>query len=340
LKKKTFIIHLLIGVTLLSIPIISSPDFDKGLALFTVVPFLRNFLSYFLLVNFLFLHYYVIVPNFYIKKKWVLYSLVIVLSGVVVSYAPIWIIDLEEEMSRHVSPGHLERSNGFFSFFNIRNALIFQFFMVWILSLLLRLENQLTEIKNEKLITEVSYLKAQINPHFLFNTLNNIYSLTLTNSKKAPQAVLKLADMMRYIVSESSVDKVALKKELQYIGDYIDLQKLRMGEQVSLSFDVIGNSDGKQIAPIILIAYIENAFKYGVSPEVSSEIDVKITIKKDTIQLYVKNDIVAVEKLKATTKEGLKNTKKRLDVLYKNKYQLNIEKKQHKFEVNLLIDIS
>ncbi|WP_159017852.1 sensor histidine kinase [Algibacter sp. L3A6] len=342
MEKKTLIIHLLLGIALLGIPIVSSPDYNKGWLLFTVAPFLRNFFSYFLLVVFLFLHYYVIVPKFYLQKKWVLYGLLILACGFAVSYLPILVVDLGVD---HIRPNmqikHLQRPRGFLSVFNVTNALIFQFFMVWILSLLLRLENRLAEVKNEKLLSEVSYLKAQINPHFLFNTLNNIYSLTLTNSNKAPRAVLKLADMMRYIVTESSTDKVDLKKELQYIENYVELQKLRMGNQVDLQFQISGNCEGKEIGPIILITYIENAFKYGVSPEVPTKIDISITIKKNKIELFVKNDIVSVEEInKSATKEGLSNTQKRLDILYRNKYKLDIGEVQGKWEVNLLIDIA
>ena len=137
------------------------------------------------------------------------------------------------------------------------------FLLVIALAFLIKITNRLNEINTEKRNAEVSYLKAQINPHFLFNTLNSLYALTLQKSNEAPIAVLKLSGIMRYVVTESNREYVPLEKELNYIKDYIALQKLRLDPNVSLVFEIDGEPFGKAIAPLLLIPFIENAFKYG-----------------------------------------------------------------------------
>jgi len=160
------------------------------------------------------------------------------------------------------------------------------------ISFLIKLNQRLDTIKEEKQIAEISYLKAQINPHFLFNTLNSLYALTLEKSKEAPNAVLKLSSIMRYVVTESNQDFVPLEKEINYIKDYIDLQKLRIDKDANLKISIEGESKGKIIAPLIVIPFIENAFKYGINPDENSFIDIKIKIDSDNFLLNVKNSIV------------------------------------------------
>jgi LytS/YehU family sensor histidine kinase len=228
-----------------------------------------------------------------------------------------------------------------FDLFRFRESFLFQFLMIVILSLMLKLNDRLKVMKSEKLKSEVSYLKAQINPHFLFNTLNSIYALTLIKSDKAPNAVLKLSDMMRYVVTESDTEKVPLEKELQYISDYIELQKLRIGNQVNFTFKVDGDPKSKTIVPIILINYIENAFKYGVNPDKPSKIVILIFIDSQGIRMTVENDIVVNDFMTGeNTGEGSKNTAKRLDFHYPNKYHLDISQVNGSYKTTLYINLT
>jgi len=218
--------------------------------------------------------------------------------------------------------------------------MLIPFLLVIALAFLIKINAQLNEIHDEKLNAEVSYLKAQINPHFLFNTLNSLYALTLQKSNDAPNAVLKLSSIMRYVVTESSQDFVALDKEINYIKDYIELQKLRLDSNATLTFEVKGNTTGRAIAPLILIPFIENAFKYGINPDENSSIEIKIDIENQTLQMKVKNTIVASEideELK--TQEGLKNTQKRLDLIYTGKYDLEVHENENVYDVNLKIEL-
>ena len=337
---------------MLSIPILTSPDFGSGVSLFKFSGFKRSFCAYILLLIFFYANYYVLITKLYSKKKWITYSIVMIFCFLIISFLPSWLFSIKPDTifpkvqipdfgnSRGLIPEIGKMKPGF-NFFQFRDTFIFQFLIAIILSLVLKLDNQLKEIKSDKLRAEVSYLKAQINPHFLFNTLNSIYALTITKSDKAPNAVLKLSDMMRYVVTESDNEKVPLQKEIQYISDYIALQKLRIGDNVDFVYKINGNPIGKQIAPIILINYVENAFKYGINPDVPSKIFIFIKIEEKSVYLEVKNDIVANKSsMPLNTEEGAKNTKQRLDMLYEGSYKLDIKETKDSYSVKLYLKLT
>lgn len=192
----------------------------------------------------------------------------------------------------------------------------------------------------DKLDAELSYLKAQINPHFLFNTLNSIYSLALQKSDDAANAVVKLSGMMRYVLTESQRESVSLEKEINYIKDYVELQKLRLGNAVRLDFNISGNAAQKQIAPLLLIPFIENAFKHGVNAEENSEIEIEINVTESAVNLFVKNNKVNVDNTTdVKTGLGVENTKNRLILLYPDKHHLTIDDNPLSFAVSLSINI-
>lgn len=166
--------------------------------------------------------------------------------------------------------------------------------------------------------------------------------MALTQSKEAPNSILRLSDLMRYIVSESEEKKVLLSKEIEHIKNFVALQKLRTGGNTTVHFKIKGLPENQLIAPIILINYIENAFKYGVNPDIPSEVSIEVGIDGDRVNLDVKNHIVVnrdnvgIE----STKEGMRNTRKRLDILYPNKYSLAIEDTGAMYSCTLNIDLS
>ncbi|MEZ4968623.1 MAG: histidine kinase [Flavobacteriaceae bacterium] len=342
MKNKDLLINILIGLTLLSIPILTSPDFGSDVSLFKIGGFKRNFMGYVLLLLFFYLNYYYFIPHFYAQKKWWAYGAIMLLCFSAITYLPSLLVDkgpsnwvVPEGPPRGGVP--MDGNRPYFDIFQFRDTFIFQYLMVLVLSLLLKLEHRLKAIKNEKLKSEVSYLKAQINPHFLFNSLNSIYALTLKKSDKAPQAVLKLSDMMRYVVSESDTENVPLEKEIKYISDYVALQQLRMAKNVDFIFDVKGNAVGKEIAPIILINYVENAFKFGVNPDTPSKIHIFITVDEKGVLLEVENKItVDKNALPPNTEEGIKNTKKRLDYKYPGKYTLDVTETKKTIALNYI----
>jgi Histidine kinase len=218
---------------------------------------------------------------------------------------------------------------------------LFQFMMVLVLSTMIRINNRLKQTEKEKVNAELSYLKAQINPHFLFNTLNSIYSSAIDeNAENTATAIVKLSGMMRYVINEAHHHCVPLPNELNYISDYIELQKLRLGSTVHLLFGINGNAAGKQIAPLILISFIENAFKYGVNPEENSVITIEIDIHNNDLLLSVLNNKVKTpnaDRLKNNI--GLENTRNRLQLIYPSRHELAVKEDEKEYLVLLKINL-
>lgn len=230
--------------------------------------------------------------------------------------------------------------------FDIVSAILF--IMIASLGLLLqsvrqwhKTEQRALQAETDKANAELSFLKAQINPHFLFNTLNSIYALAITKSDYTATAVVKLSGMMRYLISESQDEFVLLEKEIAYISDYIELQKMRLGDTVDFTFSVNGLYAGKQIAPLILIAFIENAFKYGVNPEEQSSILIDISVNGPELLLVANNNKVNNATSEAEkTGLGIANAKSRLQFMYPEKHQLQITETDHEFTVTLKINLA
>lgn len=193
---------------------------------------------------------------------------------------------------------------------------------------------------------ELRFLQNQLSPHFLFNTLNNIYGLSLTQHEKIPGLLLKLSDLLRYSVYDAKELYVPLKNELDYINDYIDFEKIRIGDKLTLTtaFDDVSNSDIK-IAPLLLIVFIENAFKHAKnSVEQKIYIDIGIAIWANSILFSVKNSSSGVTGgnssiIKTSSGFGLENVMKRLELLYNGEYDLKTEEKGGYYSVMLQLKI-
>jgi len=217
---------------------------------------------------------------------------------------------------------------------------IFLFLVVVFFSLILRIGARWKQTEKEKLNTELSYLKAQINPHFLFNTLNSIYSLAIEKSDYTASAIVQLSGMMRYVLSESHNDFVPLEKEIIYLNNYIELQRIRFGNSIKLVFAVNGSAAFKKIAPLVLIPFVENAFKYGVNAEEDSDINIQVDIGEENLHLQVFNKKVRV--LQATDDKsglGIENTKKRLQLLYPDYHRLLIHDNENDYFISLTLQL-
>lgn len=213
---------------------------------------------------------------------------------------------------------------------------------VILFSLLLRIRMKLFATEVLKYNAEMGTLKNQINPHFLFNTLNNIYAFAIR--EKAPttaSSILKLSGMMRYVVTETEREFVSLEKEIAYTNDYIDLQKMRLTNSINLSYTVSGNLTDQKIAPMILMPFIENAFKHGVNPDQESYINIRVDILKNQLELIVENQHVkTIQALHTQSGVGIENTKSRLELLYPRKYFLSINNGENHYSVKLNITLS
>lgn len=200
------------------------------------------------------------------------------------------------------------------------------------------------ELDQQRINTELSYLKAQINPHFFFNTLNNIYALTNLDVKKAQEALLKLSRMMRYVLYENQKNETLLSREVSFINDYIELMKMRLTEKVTLNISVDDPKDDLVIAPMLLLPFLENSFKHGISSQHHSEIMIKLEVMGNTVFFETRNHIFPVHSDSPEAKEngiGLVNTQRRLSLLYPDKYRLKfgIDEDKQEYWVNLTINL-
>jgi two-component system LytT family sensor kinase len=199
-------------------------------------------------------------------------------------------------------------------------------------------------LEKDKAVTELSFLKNQINPHFYFNTLNNIYVLTELDPKLAGEAILQLSKMMRYLLYDTQRENTLLSQEIAFVKNYIGLMKLRLTDRVKIEVDTPEDLEDMPLAPLILLPFVENAFKHGVSATQPSQISISIDQIGKTIEMTVRNRIMNDHSLSLDTDSGigLANTRRRLDLLYPNKHTLTIDERDADdlYSVHLNLDLS
>jgi two-component system LytT family sensor kinase len=200
------------------------------------------------------------------------------------------------------------------------------------------------EMEQDKISSELSFLKAQINPHFFFNTLNNIYALTLVNADTSRKAIHQLSRMMRYVLYDTQNSTTRLSQEIAFIKDYISLMQLRLTDVVKIDFSSPASLKDQAIAPMIFLPFIENAFKHGVSATQPSNINIAVKQNNNTIELEVVNTIIKEQSnnLEEASGIGLNNTRRRLDLLYPGKHILTINENtaENIYSVHLTLDLS
>ncbi len=193
--------------------------------------------------------------------------------------------------------------------------------------------------------TELKYLKSQINPHFLFNSLNSIYALTLQKSELAPELILKLSDILRYILYEGSDKRVSLDKEIKYLRSYAELEKVRHGDRINLSLKIEGDIETQEIVPMLLIPFVENSFKHGFGRDMESGyVNINIQVIQDELKLELKNSKPSVGmELKNTENYlggiGLYNVNRRLNLMYPDKHSMEVVETDIEYKVNLKINL-
>jgi two-component system sensor histidine kinase AlgZ len=201
-------------------------------------------------------------------------------------------------------------------------------------------QQQWLQAQNEKVTAELQLLKAQVHPHFLFNTLNNIYSFSLENSPKTPALILKLSSLLSYMLYDCKVDEVRLEKEIGIMKNYVDLEKERYGDKIEISWSVEGDVKNKLIAPLLMLPFLENAFKHGASEQIEKPwLGVDISVKQDTVRCKIansKNEYVP----HSQSGIGIGNVKKRLELIYPEKHELKMNDEGNFFVVSMLIKMS
>ncbi|MEO5999147.1 MAG: histidine kinase [Chitinophagaceae bacterium] len=236
--------------------------------------------------------------------------------------------------------------------FDIRRPILFNFFIyLFILATStaytlirdkIKADNLAQEKENENLKTELSLLRSQVSPHFMFNVLNNMVSLARKQSDQLEPSLIKLSSLMRYMLYETDEEKVSLEKEIDYLQSYIDLQQQRFGKKVKVTVDMQTMNDQYQVEPMLLIPFVENAFKHGTGLIENAHINIELRAEKNILQFTVSNKFnpVSVEVKDKTSGIGLTNVTRRLNLLYGKRHTLKITRDNNCFVVSLKLNIA
>ncbi len=324
-----FLLHLMVWAFLITLfTFVATAGFNsgKGIYILFIGLSLLNVLVFYI-------HLYLIVPVTLDKRKlfyWLLACLVIIFCFTAIKYgftfymyrSTSWVMQTAEKEKFINDP---EKSlinifiiNGFFVFLST----VYKFTVDWFFN-----EREKSDLEKQSLTAELAFLKSQINPHFLFNSLNNIYSLAYQKSDATPDAILKLSEIMRYMLYESNDNRVDLEKEITYLKSFIELQKLRFKGKVYVILEVEGQIANQKIVPLILISFVENAFKHGVATNEQHPIHINISVFEDNLLFTIKNKKNNLNK-DQTGGIGMVNVKRRLDLTYPERYKLTVENKQ------------
>ncbi len=264
------------------------------------------------------------------KKKWLIYALGLIV--VIVVSTLIFMLILKQMGDKHSGDFlYLSITITLFVFFSTAVSYGYKGVV---------LQWQFEKIKRQQVEAELKLLQSQVNPHFLFNTLNNIYAQNLENHEDANEMVLQLADLMRYQIESAKKNEVSIQDEIEFINNYLALEKKRLTARIQTSFTVeMADELSLKIPPMLFIPFIENAYKHGISAEGDCFIHIYLGIKSDVISFKMDNSISLKKQHIKSTNTGLANIKKRLDLLFPEKHQLNITADNQIYHVQLEIKI-
>jgi sensor histidine kinase YesM len=224
------------------------------------------------------------------------------------------------------------------TFFVALSSTIYQIMTEWV-----KQQRDKKELENKTLQSELNFLKSQINPHFLFNTLNSLYALSLKKSDKAPEMVLRLAEMMRYMLYECNEKEVLLQKELTYLENYLEMEKIRHGQKVDIQYQVSGKIEKQRISPLLFIPFLENAFKHGISQQLEPGfINLTLTIDENRLQMELVNSKSSQGPRANASNSGgigLINVKRRMEILYPTQHTIVIHETPNTYTVNLQLTL-
>lgn len=210
--------------------------------------------------------------------------------------------------------------------------------VVWALESTLQKERENRSLKQEKTQAELAFLKTQINPHFLYNTLNYLYSLAYPVSDKLADAIIKVSDLMRYMLYESKDGKVELQKEVEYLHNYLEIYRLRFENNFFVNFNIQGHVNGQRVPSLVLIPFVENALKHGVADDASAPITINLQLESNNLYFDVSNRINKSQK-DQTTGIGLPNIRRRLELIYPGKYNLEVQEDDEQYKTMLRLQV-
>jgi len=337
----TIALHALVWILLFSLPYLLNSSYNNKEPKHNAnepapLSYVFSILMNITWIVFFYINAHVIMPKFFRKPKYWFYSLIMFLIFG-------WILMQSAVLLKiFIGPNH----------FNLGKHIIFHFFIfLSILSASIAYQLLLDKQKNDKLIkekenenlkTELSLLRSQVSPHFMFNVLNNMVSLARKKSDLLEPSLIKLSSLMRYMLYETEEEKVSLEKEIDYLNSYIDLQLQRFGKKLMVNVSLDVGDDEYQIEPMLLIPFVENAFKHGTGFIEGATIQIELTAKKNLLQFNVRNkfDALSAETKDSSSGIGLNNVSRRLNLLYHNRHSLMITRNNNWFTVSLQITLN
>lgn len=291
-----------------------------------------------------------LMPRYFERNKFWTYAGFVIIILVVVTLSNYFLFQLEKSINPEIAyrarPTGLKPGKSiFYGRFFINGFIILSVLFVSTVFRTIKVkrekERREAQIKSEKLQADIQFLKEQINPHFLFNALNNIYSLAILKKEQAPEAIHKLSEILRYVIYESNTDQVPLSKEVKYLKNYISLQQLRDEELSRVRIEISGDMEGKLIAPMILIPFVENSFKHSnLENDPDGKINIQLNLKNNRMSFFCENTVPKVEISKGNTGGiGHENVKKRIELIYGKKHRLEIFEGKGIYTVNLILKL-
>jgi sensor histidine kinase YesM len=281
-----------------------------------------------------------LIPNYLSKSRFLLYCVLLLLASIMLT--PLKMIVFYFKFS-----GYPDMQNQLiinqYAYFLVTFFMAGASTVVKIITDWLRTVREKQELETRTMQTELRFLKSQINPHFLFNTLNSLYALTLKKSDKAPEIVIKLSEMMRYMLYECNEKQVSLSNEVHYIRNYLDLERLRQSGQVEINFEVEGYISDQRIAPLLFIPFIENSFKHGLNNQIAQGfVHIHLKVSGQHIDFFIENsksEALPVQEHRRSGGIGLVNVRRRLDILYPNQYELKTDDTPRTYAVRLKLNL-
>jgi len=295
-------------------------------------------------VSSFYINYIFLIPELIQKRKkyWIfLISFLLLIAANVLVKTVIAVLNPDDLLQAIKEDGSIESTSvnqfvifsAFLSGFILVSSCIIKFSVDWFSN-----DKVQRNLESEKKDMELQFLKSQLNPHFLFNSLNNIYSLAYQKSDKTADAILKLSEIMRYMIYESNDSWADLSKEVEYVQSFVELQKLRFKDGAAVQVNINGEIDGQKIVPLILISFVENAFKHGVANDHEDPIKINIIANQKILHFSVSNKKSKTNK-DAMGGVGLNNVERRLQLLYPDRYKLNIVNSATHYTTELMLDL-
>ena len=280
------------------------------------------------------------IPKYLLKNKYIIFSVVAILWGIAgwllnVYFRQYFFNPIQEFLKfAPIIQGSGQPGSYLVLVITATAASMIVVFKYWI-----KTQRQWMQAEKDKITAELQLLKAQVHPHFLFNTLNNIYSFSLENSPQTPGLILKLSSLLSYMLYDCKAEEVLLEKEVEIMKNYIDLEKERYGNKIEISWNIEGDIKDKYIAPLLLLPFLENAFKHGTSEQLEKPwLSVDMSVKQDVLRCKIansKNEFVPLSK----NGIGIQNVKKRLEFLYPGEHELKMNDEGNFFVVSLLVEL-